>query len=230
MAINQINKITWLVDILLKCKKLTFEQINQMWQDNEDMSSGEPLSKRTFHYWRYQILDTFGLLIDCDKTAPYKYFLANSEEIDKNNLAQWLLNTYSASNNLYLRKQLKNRILLENIPSNRKYLDQIITAMKLSVCINITYYNYWTEKKEKKYIIEPYCVKLFKQRWYVIANLSSINKVLIFSLDRIRNIDILEDKYFVFPKDFSPKEYFANCFGIINNKDITPPPKKLLSR
>lgn len=138
------------------------------------------------------------------------------------------MNTYSVSNNLYLRKQLKNRILLENIPSNSKYLNQIITAMKLSVCINITYYNYWTEK-EKKYIIEPYCVKLFKQRWYVIANLSSINKVLIFSLDRIRNIDILEDKYFVFPKDFSPKEYFANCFGIINNKDITPP-KKLLSR
>ena len=37
--------------------------------------------KRTFHKWKWNIFDTFGLSIDCEKTAPYRYYIANVEDM-----------------------------------------------------------------------------------------------------------------------------------------------------
>ena len=45
MAKNLLNKYVWLVETIYKAKKISFEEINSRWLDN-DMSEKKPLSLR----------------------------------------------------------------------------------------------------------------------------------------------------------------------------------------
>jgi hypothetical protein len=44
-----LNKYVWLVETIYKAKKISYEEINRRWLDN-DMSEGKPLPLRCF--WR----------------------------------------------------------------------------------------------------------------------------------------------------------------------------------
>lgn len=67
------------------------------------------------------------------------------------------------SNLLIDNLHMKDRILLEKIPSGQAYLRDIIEAMKNEQTINVTYQSYWREESNT-FDVEPYCVKLCKQR------------------------------------------------------------------
>ena len=34
MALNQTNKLVWIVDTIYKARKITFEELNRRWMDN----------------------------------------------------------------------------------------------------------------------------------------------------------------------------------------------------
>lgn len=53
MALNQTNKLVWIVETIYNAGKITFGDLNRKWMDNEDLSGGEELLKRTFVYGRY---------------------------------------------------------------------------------------------------------------------------------------------------------------------------------
>lgn len=160
---NQINKLVWIVETIYKARKITFDDLNRKWMENTDLSGGEEMLKRTFHKWKLSIFDTFGLVIECEKIAPYRYYIFNSEDIKNGSIESWLLNMFSVSNSLIESRSIKDRIILEEIPSGRDYLDPIIDAMKKDRFIHITYYNYWKGETKDHYLM-PLCVKLFRQR------------------------------------------------------------------
>ena len=212
MAKNLLNKYVWLVETIYKAKRITFEEINARWQ-NSDLSEGEELPLRTFHKWRIAVEELFGLIIDCDRRGGYHYYIDNADDLKNGSLRSWLLNTISVSNLLIENQSLKDRILLESIPSGHEYLSLVIEAMRENKVLQLSYQSFWrTESKE--YLIEPYCVKLFKQRWYVVAYCQSYEKALIFALDRILELKKTDIQY-TMPKDFSAEAYFKDCFGII---------------
>lgn len=217
MALNQTNKLVWIVETINKARKITFEELNRQWMDNVDLSGGEELLKRTFHKWKWNIFDTFGLSIECEKAAPYRYYIDNVDDMRRGSIESWLLSTYSVSNSLAEHKSIKDRILLEDVPSGREYLDPILEAMKKNRFIHIAYYNYWREDIRDHYVM-PLCVKLFRQRWYMVARKWPANTDIIFCLDRIRDLR-LSSHTFEYPKEFCPQEYFDGCFGIISGGD-----------
>ena len=216
MALNQTNKLVWIVETIYKAQKITFEDLNRKWIDNVDLSGGEEMLKRTFHKWKWSIFDTFGLVIECEKTAPYRYYIENADDMKRGSIENWLLSTYSVSNSLIESKSIKDRIILEEVPSGREYLDSIIDAMKKNRFIHITYYNYWREDTRDFYLM-PMCVKLFRQRWYMVGRIWTTGRDVLFSLDRIRDFR-LSSHTFDYPTDFDPQEFFDGCFGIIADK------------
>lgn len=125
----------------------------------------------------------------------------------------WLLNTFAVNNLINESHKLKNRILFEQIPSGQQFLTPIIEAMRDCVTVNMTYQNYWHDKPST-FEVEPYCVKVFRQRWYVVGN-SAKQEIRIYSLDRIQSLQATESR-FLLPDDFDAEEYFANSFGISN--------------
>ena len=213
MALNQTNKLVWIVETIYKARRITFEDLNRKWMDNVDLSGGEEMLKRTFHKWQWNIFDTFGLSIVCEKKAPYRYYIENVDDMKRGSIENWLLSTYSVSNSLMESKSIKDRIILEDVPSGREYLDPIIDAMKKNRFMHITYYNYWREDTRQYYLM-PLCVKLFRQRWYVVGRSWPGLQDKLYCLDRIRDFR-LSSHTFEYPNDFSPEEYFRNCFGII---------------
>lgn len=219
MALNQINKLVWIVETIRKTGKISFEELNRKWMDNTDLSNGEEMLKRTFHKWRYNILDTFGLLIECEKGGLYRYYISNLEDLRKGSIEKWLLTTYTISNSLERSRSIKERILLEEVPSGVKSLEPIIDAMKQDRLIHISYYNYWRGDIREHYLM-PLCVKLFRQRWYMVGKVWTNDFVGIYSLDRIRDFR-LSSHTFEYPKDFDPQAYFEGHFGIIVGADIS---------
>ena len=128
-----------------------------------------------------------------------------------------MIDTISTSNLLINNVSLKDRIILEDVPSGREYLQPILGAMKQNRLIHITYYNYWRDD-ERQYYLKPLCVKLFRQRWYMVGESRSTERRIIFCLDRIRDFR-LSSHTFEYPKDFYPEEYFDGCYGIIAGDD-----------
>ena len=216
MSKNLINKYVWLVETLYKAKKITLKEINRRWTQTE-LSEGEEIPRRTFNNWKNAVEEMFGLVIMCDKHDGDRYYIENRDDLEEGGFQRWLLNTMSVNNTLLENKALSGRILLENIPSGQDFLATVMEAMKKSKLLEITYKGYWSER-EHTFPVAPYCVKLFRQRWYLVGNSVNEDIIRIYALDRVLEAN-LSDKAFKYPKQFDPEKYFKHCFGIIHDED-----------
>lgn len=116
------------METIYKAKRISFEEICKRWLDN-DMSEEKPMSIRTFHKWRIAIEEMFGLIIENEHGGQYRYYIENEEEITHNELRSWLYNSFCVSNTLANSQRIKDRIILEYVPSGQYYLQSIIEAM-----------------------------------------------------------------------------------------------------
>lgn len=218
MTKDLFDKYIWLVDTIYRAGKITFEEINERWLRSR-LSEGEDIPLRTFHNWRIAIEQVFDININCNRKGGYYYYIENADDMQKGGIRNWLLNTFAVNNLINESHHLKRRILFEEIPSGRKYLTPVIEAMRDGLELELYYQSYWYEDPST-YTLQPYCIKVFKQRWYVIGFCKERNNIRTFSLDRIQQLTTLDAK-FVYPKDFDPEAYFADYFGImIENKKL----------
>ena len=218
MTKDLFDKYIWLVDTIYRAGKITFEEINERWLRSR-LSEGEDIPLRTFHNWRIAIEQVFDININCNRKGGYYYYIENADDMQKGGIRNWLLNTFAVNNLINESHHLKRRILFEEIPSGRKYLTPVIEAMRDGLELELYYQSYWYEEPST-YTLQPYCIKVFKQRWYVIGFCKERNNIRTFSLDRIQQLTTLDAK-FVYPKDFDPEAYFADYFGImIENKKL----------
>lgn len=97
MAANIFGRYVWLIDILRRYKRLTFQEISSLWQGS-GLSYGEKLPLRTFHNHQKAIKDIFDVYIECDKKDGYRYYIDEPERLDNSNLYNWLISSYSALN------------------------------------------------------------------------------------------------------------------------------------
>ena len=223
-----ISKYVWVIETIHRRRKISFKELNRRWLD-DDISRGGEIPKRTFDNWRYAIWDMFGISIVNENRGEYRYYIENEEDISKNGVRSWLYNTFCVSNALANSQSVKDRIQLEFVPSGQQYLQPIIEAMKENRVINITYHSYWKDE-ENNFDVQPYCVKLFRQRWYMVARSTYPfyfeQGPRIYSLDRIQQLH-KTDETFVMPKDWDANEYFADSFGIIADQRIDSQTVKL---
>ncbi|MCQ2329702.1 MAG: WYL domain-containing protein [Paludibacteraceae bacterium] len=218
MAINPTIKLVWLVKTIHQAGKIPFKEIQQKWRDNEELSGGVELPRRTFNNWLFAVWDTFGLDIQCEKSGDFPYYISNEEDLRNGSIENWLLNSYSVSNSLVSSRAIKDKILLEDVPSSLTYLDDIIDAIKKCRMIHIGYRRYG-ESETKEHYLMPLCVRLFHQRWYVVGRIWASGCTSIFSLDRITSFR-LSSHSFDYPEDFHADEYFKDRYGVIVSDDV----------
>ena len=228
MARNMISKYVWIIETIYKSGRISFKELNERWLD-DDISEGVDIPKRTFNNWIIAIQETFGLFIENEGKGEYRYYIMNEEDISKNGLRTWLYNTISVSNALANCESIKDRILLEYVPSGQEYLMKILDALKENRILNMTYHSYWKEE-ESNFDVEPFCVKLFRQRWYLIARSTYTyyhrQGPRIYALDRIRNLSPTEET-FEMPKDWNASDFFIGAFGVIADAQTKCEPIKL---
>jgi hypothetical protein len=219
MAKNLYNRYIWLVDTIYRAKRITFEAINAKWVRSE-MSEGEDIPLRTFHNHRKAIEELFDINIECDKRAGYVYYIENADDMQRPGVRSWLLNTFAVNNFINESHKLKHRILFEQIPSGEFFLMPVIEAMRDEVSVEITYQSFQHDKPHT-FEVEPYCVKVFRKRWYLVAHSPYCGRIMIYALDRVQGVRPAENHYKI-PDSFDPELFFLNSFGIITDPGIPP--------
>ena len=228
MAANLFGRYVWLVDILLRYRRLTFLEISDLWQ-NSGLSYKEPLPLRTFHNHQKAILDIFGVEIKCDAGDGYRYYITEPERLRGNNLHSWLISSYATLNQIQADSRLEDRIIYEDIPSGQTWLTCIAEAMRHNRVLNITHQGFG-KPYPSTFEIEPYLLKVVKRRWYVVARCpyySDRNRAKgikpndvyrVYALDRIYDIEDT-DKTFKMKKNFDANQYFEGCCGVITSDE-----------
>ncbi len=211
---SAINKYIWVVNALCRAgdRGLSLKELNEKWQMS-DLSNGKELLRQTFDRWKGKILDTMGLIIDCNLKDDYRYFISNPEELRSDELSRWLLDAYTTFNSLSQNVALKDRILVEDIPSSRDYLTDILDAIRGDKVMEMTYRNF-VGGDSHTFPIAPYCVRMAQKRWYVLALSVHEGRLRVYALDRIEDITVTK-KTFKLPKDFDAKQYFSTFFGVV---------------
>lgn len=206
----------WIINTIYRSKYITLQELNERWVQTE-MSEGMPMNRITFNRHRAAIEEMFDISIECQRKGGYFYYIDNEEVFKNNNLQHWLLDSLSISNMLMESSLLKERIMLENIPAGKQYLQPIINAMKQDHKLQMTYHKFG-QQESYTITIEPYAIKVFKQRWYLLAKNPKREAPTVYALDRVKQLMETEET-FQFPEDFNTEAFFRDCYGVMNTDD-----------
>lgn len=208
MAKNFFKRYIWLVDLINRRKYVSFKEISEAWMRSPLNETGDPLSERTFFNHKDAIAGMFGIEILNDRSLG---FYIGRSDVGSDETSDWMLHTLCLNNVLHENADMKDRILMEKVPSSERFLTDIISAMRDSRVIRLCYQSF-RHPEPFCFNVRPYCVKYFKQRWYLLGD--SDLGLRIYSLDRFVDMEELEE-HFEIPKGFDAEEYFGNYFGVI---------------
>ena len=223
---GKFKEYIWLLNTIRQARHISLAEINRKWVQT-DMSGGVEMARSTFNRHKDAIEDIFGLYIDCDRQNGYQYYIGNEQVLREDSIQNWMLSTLSVNNIISESLALQSRILLQPVPYEGEYLKMVIDAMKRSVRIAVDYRRYGSDKPNHL-VFEPYCIKLFKQRWYILGHFHrdateekpATDYFGIFSFDRILDMSLTDIKFQVDP-DFDAQEYFEESYGVLVG-DSTP--------
>jgi len=217
-------KYIWLLNTLLR-GELSLKEIETLWKNNPANEGG--LSQRTFHECRKGIKEMFGIDIECRmKGKDSVYYVVNPEVLDENKPGQWLLRNYSVPEDFVTYSMMKDRILLEEIPHGKSRVKPLIEAIQQSREVVVGYQKHKHDSHRLTLNIQPYALKVYNGRWYLLGFIQESNAVHVIALDRILEMR-LSAKHFTFPKDFDAREYFANVVGIYVGEKLSPQDVKI---
>lgn len=210
------GEFVWLVNTIRNARRITFSDINQRWV-RSSFSDGQPMSRSTFNRHKDAVLDIFGIKIACDSSDNYKYFIENEEVLKSDTIQNWMYSTLSVNTFLADNRSLHDRILLEPIQLDDNMMQAFLTAMKTNVSIKVKYHKFGEEQPTER-LVDPYCVKLFNRRWYVLGRQRGIDQLRTFAFDRIKEYDVTA-LHFDLPKDFDARTYYIGSYGIFNSEN-----------
>ena len=202
----------------LRKQPADFEQISTYLSlESELQEYNFNVSKRTFQ----RDLDDIRSLYNIDIVYDFSrkvYFIDLEEQPELN---ERILEAFDTFNALNITDRLSNYIHFEKRrPQGTENLYGLLHAIKNKVQISFSYKKFWEDEMSQR-TAEPYALKEFKNRWYVLANDLKDNIVKSFALDRLTELEITRKK-FQLPIDFDVNEHYKYCFGIISPNEHQP--------
>ena len=219
MAAHQVNVYFWLIDTIAS-GNLTREDINRRWahcryNDNHE----EEFPERKFHRYKEEIQEIFDVDIRCSKSRGNIYYIENKDDIS-GGTRQWFLNAMAVHSMMDQAKDITDCVLYEDIPEGTQYLSLIVDAIRHRTQLQLTYHSF-NRQEQYELTLSPYCLKVFKQRWYVAGCPSTHpNETRIYALDRVQMMRPTTET-FIYPKNFDAKAFFAPYYGVFRNATPT---------
>lgn len=173
------------------------------------------LPESNFHRWKSTVEMLYDVHIKCN--AYNEYYIEEGNTLHNEEWRNRMLNLFAVNSLLKDSKELRSQILYEPVPSGEKYLSTIVEAMRDQCLLQMTYQSF-SKPEPSTYNVAPYCLKVFKQRWYMLAYSPGLDKAVIYSLDRVHAIEPTKQKYKL-PKGFNAEAYFKNTYGVSGMED-----------
>ena len=129
-------------------------------------------------------------------------------------LSDHIMEAFDTFNALNLSDRLSHYIHFDKRkPRGTENLYEILSAIKKKVQIEFTYHKYWQDEFTER-VADPYALKEFRSRWYVLARDHNGGKIKSFALDRLSNLEVPGNNIVGEP-DFDVDEHYKYCFGIV---------------
>ena len=175
-------------------------------------------SKRTLQRDIREIRTLFGIDITYD-TSRKGYYI-NSTEYESSGF-QRMIEAFDIFNSLNMTRDLASIVSAEQRgPAGTENMYGLLHAIKNCLQIKFLYRKFWNDEVKSR-IVEPYLIKEFRNRWYVITIESKGNAVKTFALDRISELEITSIK-FNKNKDTNIEDVYKYSFGIITGEGQSP--------
>jgi predicted DNA-binding transcriptional regulator YafY len=181
-------------------------------------------SKRTLQRDIREIRTLFGIDITYD-TSRKGYYI-NSTEYESS-CFQRMIEAFDIFNSLNMTRDLTSLVSAEpRRPAGTENMYGLLHAIKNNFQIKFLYHKFWNDEVKLR-TVEPYLLKEFRNRWYVITIESKGSVLKTFALDRISELEITSNKFNKNSK-VNIEDLFQHSFGIITG-DGQPPVKIILS-
>ena len=172
---------------------------------------------RTFQRDMSEIYHHFNIEIKCDRSNNVYYINCDDQPV----MNERILEAFDTFNALNISDRLSKNIHFEKRkPLGTENLHGILHAINNNVQILFSYHKFWEEEISKR-TVEPYALKEFKNRWYVLAKDLKDNNVKSFALDRLTNLEITSRK-FKQKEKYNIEDNFKYSFGIISPNGDEP--------
>lgn len=208
------------IHILNRLRKspATFKEIDHYLIQQSNLQEEKfNVSKRQFLRDIKDIASIFELEIYFDfSNGVYRI---NEEEVSE--ISKRRIEAFDTFNALKIGENTSDIIHFESRkPLGTENLFGLIHAVKNRLNIKFTYQKFWEDEVSYRNV-EPYALKEFKSRWYLIAKDHKDDRIKTFALDRLTSLEITNSP-FIFPSDFSVEESYRHCFGIISPTNEEP--------
>lgn len=213
------NRITFIARLVMNEEAVTLDDIDNRWRDST-LCDGTSISPRMFYRDRERIHELYGMDIRPRKldTGVFVYYVRNREKMKQDSLLRWTMNTLAMAETLAGFSTLRHRIFLEDYAPDPHLLPKILQAMKTNKKLSITYQRF-DNVSAKTHTVEPFFIKDYQHRLYMIARIEGKENPCVFALDRIVSITPL-NKSFKMPKDLTAEEFFEDCYGVYRPDDM----------
>lgn len=192
------------------------KEVDYLQMQDDTLNIG--FSKRTLQRDLREIRNIFGVDIEYSK-ASKGYFISQNETENMN--FQRMMEAFDIFNSLNIAQELTPFIHLEKRkPQGTENLYGLLHAIKNKYQIKFSYQKFWEEEISQR-TSEPYALKEFRSRWYILAKDNKDGNTKSFALDRLTNLEIT-NKVFQYPNKFNIEENYRFCFGIISPTDEEP--------
>lgn len=215
MVTNVIKRYVWLLNTIYSRAPITKEEIDTAWSRsaiNESKSSQIP--RETFNRYRDAIAEIFDVEILCDRRTN-TYSVSQTGHAEET--TRWLISTFSMANTIRESESLASRIALEEIPSGLDHLSVLVDAMHSQVEVMLTHQSFHRTEPHT-FSMQPYGLKVFKRRWYVIGYSDEYQTIRSFALDRVLSVKMTNTSW-TMPENFDLKQYFGAYAGIMRDEE-----------
>lgn len=199
----------------LQKTRASFDEINDyLVSESEVIDFDLSISKRTFQRDLNEIRDIFNVDIQYD-TFNKVYYI---NQVDKSEVTGRMLEAFEMFNALNVSDDLSRYVIFEKRKAQgANYFHGLLHCIKNLLRVEFTYHKYEDDIQVDREV-EPYALKEFKGRWYLIAKDVHDGRIKTYGLDRILELDITKRKFERSP-GFNAHELFSDYFGIINSSE-----------
>jgi predicted DNA-binding transcriptional regulator YafY len=191
-------------------------QVEYLQMQDDTLEIG--FSKRTLQRDIREIRNNFGIDIEFSKVQKGYYISQNETE---NMGFQRMMEAFDMFNSLNQAQDMTPYIHLEKRrPQGTENLYGLLHAIKNRFQTSFTYQKFWEDEISHRQV-EPYGLKEFKNRWYLIAKDLKDSSIKTFGLDRLSDLECSRKK-FEAPVDFKIENHYRYCFGIMSPNNIAP--------
>lgn len=208
---------------LKKSEKATYQEIADYLEQEAKMSGDKlTISKRTFSRDINDIRSLFDIDIKCN--SFYEYYIDSEGEPGFSNR---LMEMADMLRFLHIASDLSPYFHFDKRKvRGEEYLYDLLNAIKNRNVISYKYQKMHEDEPTQR-VAEPYHLKEYKNRWYIIAKDNKDEDYKVFGLDRIFDLSVTKKK-FKRNNEFNADEKFRHCFGIFTPNNPKQEPEEVV--